>query len=127
MKTIKQIAEDLGVSKTAIRKKITPEIRNQFAETIGNTVFINEEGEALIKSTFHKTTENRVSANDSETFSRLVAMLQSELDAKNQQISEQARTITDLSQALVNAQTLHAATVQQRQLESKPKKSWWPF
>lgn len=49
-KTIRQIADELGVSKTAVRKKITDEIRNQFAETIGNVIYISKQGETLTAS-----------------------------------------------------------------------------
>ena len=111
MKTIRQIAEEVGVSKTAIRKKLTEDIRNQFTETIGNVVYISEKGENLIKSAFNKSVENHVSANQTETVSELVSALKAELDIKNKQIS-------DLSSALVLAQE-QASTAQQSLLASQ--------
>lgn len=53
-KTIKQIAEELGVSKTAVRKKMTPEVQTKFAVKVSGVVFIDEEGERLIKQGFSK-------------------------------------------------------------------------
>jgi len=111
MKTIKQIADELGVSKTAVRKKLTDEMKTKFAETIGNTVFISEQGVELIKSAFSKPNGNQVSANQSETVSDLVSALKAELNIKNQQIS-------DLSAALVAAQE-QAATAQQSLLAAQ--------
>jgi len=124
-KTIRQIADEIGVSKTAIRKKLTDEIRNQFAETIGNIIYISEQGEKLIKSEFKTLSENQVSTNDSanqsETVSVLVSMLQRELDIKNEQIKELNARLAESNAALVEAQqtahaaqALHAGTIQQR-------------
>lgn len=108
MKTIKQIADELGVSKQAVRKKITPEIGNQFAVTNGNTVYISEQGEALIKSTFAKSNGNQVTGNKSVTngnqVTTLIDMLQRELDAKNKLIDEQQQTINRLTDTLAAAQ-----------------------
>jgi predicted ArsR family transcriptional regulator len=126
-KTIKQIADELGVSKTAVRKKMTDEIKNQFSETIGNTVYISEQGEDLIKSAFLKTNENQVSDNQSETVCTLVSMLQKELDIKNKQIEVQAATIESLTTALAAAQALHAGTIQQLKLVDNKKHYWWQF
>jgi hypothetical protein len=59
MKTIKQIAEELGVSKQSVEKKIKKEpLATQlinFIDTKGYKVYVNENGEKLIKSTYQKT------------------------------------------------------------------------
>lgn len=120
-KTIAQIAAEVGVSKTAVRKKLTDEIRNQFSETIGNTVYINKQGESLIKSTFSQFNGNQVSENQTETVSVLVSILQKELDIKNDQIRELNARLAESNSALVAAQqtaqaaqALHAGTIQQQ-------------
>lgn len=51
-KTIKELADEIGVSKTAIHKKVTPDMRNKFFSKIGNKFVISEEGQEAIKSTF---------------------------------------------------------------------------
>jgi hypothetical protein len=58
-KTIKQIADELEVSKTAIRKKMTvlftDNTGNQFAETVSGVIYITDFGENLIKQSFTGT------------------------------------------------------------------------
>lgn len=51
-KTIKELADEIGVSKTAIHKKVTPDMRKKFFSKIGNKFVISEEGQEAIKSTF---------------------------------------------------------------------------
>lgn len=127
MKTIKQIADELSVSKQAVRKKITPEIGNQFTVTKGNTVYISEQGETLIKSAFSKSIGNQVTSNETVTIDNLVTILQEDINAKNQQIAdltaelarerEHSRGMSDkLAKLTENAQTLHLGTIQQQLL-----------
>jgi len=141
MKTIKQIADELGVSKQAVRKKITPEIGNQFAVTNGNTVYISEQGEALIKSAFTKSIGNQVTGNQTVTnanqVTTLIDMLQRELEVKNKQIDELQQSNRELTTALENAtaslhaaQALHAGTMQNQLTDGNadpaaPEKKIW--
>jgi predicted transcriptional regulator len=132
MKTIRQIAEELGVSKTAVRKKLTDEVKTKFAETIGNTVYISEQGETLIKSTFTSTNANHVcepKGNLAETVSDIVSVLKAELQAKNEQISHLQKELTEerkhsreqsdkLALLADSAQKLHAGTIQQKLTET---------
>jgi len=70
-KTIKQIAEELGVSKTAIRKYMTPDFRANYVETTANgVIIISDEGANQLESLrklpktpqtkFAETTENQL-------------------------------------------------------------------
>lgn len=58
MKTIKQIANEIGVSRQAVHKKIKQEPLStslqKFMSTVGKTVYIEVDGECLIKSAFAK-------------------------------------------------------------------------
>jgi vancomycin resistance protein YoaR len=54
LKTIKELAEELGVSKTAINKKVTERERKLWFSKIGNKFVINERGQKVIKSMFEK-------------------------------------------------------------------------
>ena len=101
MKTIKQIAEELGVSKTAVRKYLTDEVKTKFAQTVSGIIYIDEQGETLIKSSFDKNkpqtkfpdvSANKISEVSSEV-SALISMLQRELEIKNKQIEELTATI----------------------------------
>lgn len=76
MKTIKQIAEEIGVSKQAIRNKIAKQIANQIAnetQTIGNKVFVSERGEALIKEAFKGVRQEKKPQTESQTESQSVS------------------------------------------------------
>lgn len=49
--TIKQLADNLGVSKTAIRKKMTDEFREKYVRTDENgTLLVSDEGQKLLES-----------------------------------------------------------------------------
>ena len=58
LKTIKELADELGVSKTAINKKVTDRERKLWFAKIGNKFVINEEGQKSIKRMFERVTEN---------------------------------------------------------------------
>lgn len=130
-KTIKQIADEIGVSKTAVRKKMTDEVKTKFAETIGNTVYISPKGESIIKSMFLASNENQTetkianqNGNQTETVSTLVSVLQNELEIKNKQIEslqdENKKLISALentTQSLKASQTLHAKDIQLKDMQ----------
>lgn len=128
-KTIKQIADELGVSKTAIRKKMTDEVKTKFAETVSGVIYISEDGENIIKKGFLKSkSETEVSgvsgnqfAEVSGEFAAIIEVLQKQLAIKDIQIEQQQKSITELTAALENttsslkaAQALHAGTIQQQ-------------
>lgn len=58
LKTIKELADELGVSKTAINKKVTDRERKLWFAKIGNKFVINESGQRSIKKMFEGKTEN---------------------------------------------------------------------
>lgn len=77
-KTIKQLADEIGVSKTAIRNKLNDEIKTKFAIKIGNTLYILPKGESIIKSMFLTQIANQtqtVSANQTQTKTQTVSDL----------------------------------------------------
>lgn len=51
-KTIRELSEELGVSKTAITKFLTPENQKLFAKKIDNQLSISDEGIAIIRQHF---------------------------------------------------------------------------
>ena len=134
-KTIKEIAEELGVSKTAVRKQIANLELQTSLRKIGNQFAIEKEQEALIKSAFFQKQSqtkiaNQVSdfANQSETSLRLVSMLQHELEIKNRELEIKNKQIEELNARLAEvtsalttaqqttqaAQALHAGMIQQQ-------------
>lgn len=131
MKTVAQIAAEIGVSKQAIHKKIKQEPLSTslrgLTTTKGNTLYIEVDGENLIKSAFDKDkpTTTTTTAVDDIT-AQFIASLQGQiatLTEQNQDLREQlnqerehsrtqADRITDLATEMAklagNAQKLHA-------------------
>ncbi len=64
LKTIKELADELGVSKTAINKKVTDRERKLWFAKIGNKFVINEDGQKSIKRMFEGLTENQESQTE---------------------------------------------------------------
>ena len=135
MKTIRQIADEIGVSKTAVNKQIANLGLRSGLRKNGNQFAIDEHQEALIKQAFSEKTQTETE-NQSQTKTQtenhevgdLVCVLQAtidtlqgQLEVKDRQIEQQAQTITRLTDALaaaqqtaVAAQALHAGTIQQQ-------------
>ena len=135
MKTIRQIADEIGVSKTAVNKQIANLGLRSGLRKNGNQFAIDEYQEALIKQAFSEKSQTEIE-NQSQTKTQtenhevgdLVCVLQAtidtlqgQLEVKDRQIEQQAQTITRLTDALaaaqqtaVAAQALHAGTIQQQ-------------
>ena len=121
-KTIKQIAEILGVSKTAVRNKMTDEVKTKFAQTVCGVIYIDEAGESLIKQAFSKeqpqTKFAPVSANQfavvSGEVSTLVSTLQKQLEVKDEQIERLTIALENTTASLQAAQALHAGTMKKQ-------------
>jgi len=107
-KTIKQIAEEIGVSKQAVFKKIKSEPLStslqQFTQKVDGVVHISVDGEKLIKQAFVKKEPSTVDINQPSTNDeKFIAHLQGEIEyLRNEN--------TKLAEALRAEQTLHAET-----------------
>ena len=156
MKTIKQIADEIGVSKTAIFKKIKQEplqtlLENELTVN-GNTVYVSEKGMSIIKSSFfqNKTqTENQKNSQtefsknrkQSETnevvydiLKETISTLQKQLDAKDLQIQELTAIVKEQAQSInaENKKSLAEKLLEGQQMvyatEQEPeKKKRWSF
>jgi predicted transcriptional regulator len=117
MKTIRQIADELGVSKTAVRNKLTPEVRAKFAQTVSGVIRISPEGKAYIQQAFQQnapqTGSAQVSANQCAEVCALVSILKEQIKVKDEQIASLTATLENNLAALNTAQALHAGTIQQ--------------
>ena len=103
MKTIKELSEELGVSKVAIVKKTERlNIKNKLVRD-GNRLLVPEELESTIRKAFNKPpTDNQTDNTQKETDNitqTLIGMLQKELEEKNKQI-ESLQTIINQEQSL---------------------------
>ena len=151
MKTIRQIADEIGVSKTAVSKQIANLGLRSGLRKNGNQFAIDEHQEALIKRAFSEKSQTEIE-NQTQTENREVGdlvcvlqdtidTLQGQLEVKDRQIEQQAQTITRLTDALAAAQqtaaaaqALHAGTIQQQlitgeagadQQEPDQKRGWF--
>lgn len=151
MKTIKELADELGVSKTAIRKHMDEDFRAAHTENLpGNVIGIDEDGCKLIAESLRKppkTTENQFAETTGNQSSQdEVAFLREQLRAKDRQIEAQQEQISQLTTALEHttaslhaAQALHAGTMQAQLEAGEPQaeaavdqqaelsRKWWQF
>ena len=138
MKTIRQIADEIGVSKQAVFKKIKREPLSTslrgLTTTVDGRLMVEVDGEKLIKQAFSQDTPSTsyqpVDGVVDGSVDGLIAVLratidtlQGQLEVKDRQIEQQAQTITRLTDALAAAQqtaaaaqALHAGTIQQQLL-----------
>ena len=144
MKTIRQIADEIGVSKTAVSKQIANLGLRSGLRKNGNQFAIDEHQEALIKRAFSEKSQTEIenqTQTENHEVSDLVCVLQATIDTLQGQLEVKDRQIEKLTEALVAAQqtaaaaqALHAGTIQQQlitgeagvdQQEPEQKKSWF--
>lgn len=120
MKTIRQIADEIGVSKTAVNKQIANLGLRSGLRKNGNQFAIDEHQEALIKQAFSEKSQTEI---ENHEVSDLVCVLQATIDTLQGQLEVKDRQIEKLTEALVAAQqtaaaaqALHAGTIQQQLL-----------
>ena len=148
MKTIRQIADEIGVSKQAVFKKIKREPLSTSLQgltaTVDGRLMVEVDGEKLIKQAFSEIAP-------STTDNQLTGAVDGLVDAPSTKNAEKTaevdgvisvlQTITRLTDALAAAQqtaaaaqALHAGTIQQQlitgeagtdQQEPEQKKSWF--
>lgn len=115
-KTIKEIADELGVSKTAIRNKMTADFREKWVQTLTangmQTLVITEEGVNILKSMFggrnHTAnfTENQFAPNED---------FKAELKAKNEQIEKLQKLLDQSQQLLLSEQKKSQLLIESKQ------------
>lgn len=139
MKTIKQLSEELGVSKQKVYRYIKKNCINEALQRNG-MMYYDEAVEVLLKRELLKNSASsevhheahQTASNDAE----MMQFLKQQLQVKDQQIEQLQDQISQLTMALENttaslkaSQALHAGTIQQ-QIEYKDKKERsgiWPW
>ena len=142
MKTIKQLADEIGVSKQAVQKRIAREplytCIQPYIHTKQGTKYIDDEGERLIIEAFGDKVYTEVADNvhidKNNHVHTLVTMLQEQLQVKDRQIEARDIQIGELTAALENttaslhaAQALHAGTMRKQLAsgeEDRPAGLW---
>lgn len=118
MKTIRQLADELGVSKTSVRKYMNPEFRAAHTETLdGNIIVIDEEGCRKIAASIKKPPEIPANENtetpQNEASGDMIALLQTTIETLRGQLEVKDRQIAELTRLADQAQQLHAGTIKQ--------------
>ena len=146
MKTIRQIADEIGVSKQAVYKRYKGKLHTvcaPYAHTERGVLYLSAQAETLIKQDFlkdscfigthtdtHTERSNGAVPEQSQETSMIAVLqatidtLQGQLEVKDRQIEQQFQTITRLTDALASAQqtaaaaqVLHAGTIKQLYLD----------
>ena len=141
MKTIRQIADELGVSKQAVYKRFKGKLHTvcaPYAHTEQGVLYLEERGETLIKQDFLQDDRSIGAHTDTHTECSngavleqgqqgdLVAVLQAAIETLQGQLEVKDRQIEQLTSALVAAQqtaaaaqALHAGTMHQQLLSGE--------
>ena len=125
-KTIKQLADELHVSKTAIRKYMTADFRRNHTETDCNGVItITQSGCEIIaeiiannRKPITETTENKVSDDVIVIPREVWNLFQEQLKQKDEQIHR-------LQESLDHEQHLHAGAVKALKAPKRPLIGWF--
>ena len=139
MKTIRQIADEIGVSKQAVYKRYKGKLHTvcaPYAHTEQGVLYLSEQAETLIKQDFLKDdrsngahTERSIGAVPEQSqeagvvavLQATIDMLQGQLAVKDRQIEDLNARLAEVSSALLaaqqtaaTAQALHAGTIKQQ-------------
>ena len=139
MKTIRQIADEIGVSKQAVYKRYKGKLHTvcaPYAHTEQGVLYLSEQAETLIKQDFLKDdrsngahTERSIGVVPEQSqeagvvavLQATIDMLQGQLAVKDRQIEELNARLAEVSSALLaaqqtaaTAQALHAGTIKQQ-------------
>ena len=155
MKTIRQIADEIGVSKQAVYKRYKGKLHTvcaPYAHTEQGVLYLSEQAETIIKQDFLKDDRSNGAHTDTHTERSIgavpeqsqedsvVAVLQATIDTLQGQLEVKDRQNEKLTEALVAAQktaaaaqALHAGTIQQQltagelepKLEDQSEKKGW--
>ena len=135
LKTIKELADELGVSKQTIRNKIDKDFREKFVQTIkikgNNTLVINNAGYSLLKKTLQNDTAHTAKTLQNDTAqtaktlqndtaqTKLICFLEEQLDKKEQQLSVKDKQLENKDTQISQMQNL---LDQQQRLALQDKK-----
>ncbi|UOC12127.1 hypothetical protein [Streptococcus equinus] len=124
-KTIKEIADELGVSKTTIRNKMTADFRKKWVQTLTangvQTLVITEEGVNALKSIFRgenytaNFTKNQFAPNED---------LKAELKAKNEQIESLQKLLDQSQQLLLSEQKKSQLLIENQTPKTEVAREW---
>lgn len=140
MKKIRDLAAELGVSKTAIRNYMDADFRSKYtAKDDKGVITITPEGCKLISETLGKTVESKrkdFAETELLTIPRSVLQLMEDqirekdeqLRVKDQQIADLTATVKSQAQSINADRHAELAGAIQQQLPASTKQGWsWPW
>lgn len=114
MKTIKQVADQLGVSKDRVKYRVRS-LPGEYLVKSGDIIYVTDEGVTIISELLEgKTNAGEAGTNPDNTWvgvQNLISLLEKELEVKNKQIADLSSQNAMLTNSLVAAQSLHAGTM----------------
>ena len=131
--TIKELADELNVSKTAINKKIDETFKKKYVTKNGNRFVIDVSGQKVIKSMFKEVNTNQERKTNQEPVFDLVCVLKENLERTEEQLKVKDNQIEALQKLLDQQQVLTLQANQkieqlemnQTESEEKGKLSFW--
>lgn len=109
VKTIKELAEEFGVSKQAVRKSVDRLIPTNYKLGINNKIEVDTEGYSILKDYYRKNINQNidVAANLPPTIdNQVVDILKHELELSHEKNKHQQEQIDNLQKLLENQQVL---------------------
>lgn len=128
-KTIKEIADELGVSKTAIRNKMTDDFREKWVETLTangvKTLVITEEGVNALKAVFRgRNHTTNLGANFAENRFVPNEDYKAEIKAKNEQIEKFQKLLDQSQQLLLSEQKKSQLLIENQAPKNDVPREW---
>jgi len=140
MKTIKQIADEIGVSKQSVYKRYKGKLYSvcaPYTHTEHGVLYLDNKAENIIKKDFEKSntlnikdTECSVGVSNVEpiedeiisVLKKTIDTLQNQLDIKDSQIDKLTEALIISQKTSAAEQALHAGTMQKQLQESESEK-----
>ena len=125
MKTIKEIADKIGVSKTAVSKKIDKLGLRQQLTQVDGAWLISESVEKTLLSSFD--TNKQVDTTDLRLVSSVVDTLKEQLAAKDRQIEHLHQLLDHEQQMRMLAEQKLIAAAEEPPQDVETPRRWWQF
>lgn len=144
MKTIRQIADEIGVSKQTVYKRFKGKLHSvcaPYAHTVNGVLYVDEDGEKLIKQDFFQGNHSnatpmehsvcapmehsngvvleRIQDEHIADLQATIDTLKGQLEVKDKQIEQLTSALVAAQQTAAAAQALHAGTMQQQLLSGE--------
>jgi len=121
MKTIRQVADEFGISKDKARYWVS-KLESEHRLKVGDVTHVTSEGIQQFREMLVSEDKMKSEFSHREITQSLVSVLERELEAKNQQILELNRQNSELLHALSASHALHAGTMKNiADKEDEPK------